>query len=208
MNPADMLSLLWQRTPYLFGGFLMNLLITVVAMFTGTALGIAMGLARQSGRRLWQWPARLITSLFRNVPSFVLMFYIAFVMPAEFHWGATIVQTPLWLKATIALIMPVVGFASDQTLAFVHQSRRGEDDAATTFLVAWVQYCLIVLMASAFASTIGVDEVVGRANRIITADNDPIFLLITYSYVCLWFLLAGLAVSCLARLVQRNKHTS
>lgn len=42
---------------------------------------------------------------------------------------------------------------------------------------------------------IGADVVLGHANRVIAADNSPEFLLQTYSYACLWFLVTGLAVT-------------
>lgn len=195
MTLADMLSLLWQRTPYLLGGYINNLFIAITAMLIGTALGAVLGIGRHQRRRAVRTATTLLTHVCRNVPSFVLMFYIAFVLPAEFQWGDTYVQFPLWLKATMALVIPVTGFASDQTLAWLRQKQQQLDGAGATFIVAWVQYYLIVLMASATASVIGVDAVVGRANRVIAIDSSPEFLLLTYGYVCLWFLLTGLAVS-------------
>jgi len=204
MTLSDMAGMLWQHTPYLLGGYAGNLLIAVLAMATGTALGMGLGSARSLSVRALRLPAAWLTSMFRNVPSFVLMFYVAFVMPAEFQWGNSIVQIPLWIKATIALIMPVIGFASDQFTAYLRHIRQRQHGARATFIVAWVQYFLIVLMASATASVIGADEVVSRANRVISFNNDPTFLLLTYGYVCLWFLLTGLLVSSAARALDRS----
>jgi hypothetical protein len=42
---------------------------------------------------------------------------------------------------------------------------------------------------------IGADEVVGRANHVIATDTRPGFMIAVYSYVAVWFLLAGLLVS-------------
>lgn len=191
MNTPEMLSVLVQRTPYLLGGYGYNLLIAALAMVVGTVAGCMAGVARHARNRLFRISGRLFSSVCRNVPSFVLMFYVAFVLPVEFQWGGTLVLVPLWIKATLALIIPVIGFASDQSLAYLQQHKQGKSHAETVFLVAWVQYFLIVLMASATASVIGADEVVGRANRVIAIDNSPEFLLLVYGYVCLWFLLTG-----------------
>lgn len=204
MNLLEMLAVLWERTPYLLGGYGYNLLIAALAMLIGTFAGCLISLARQSEYTLLKLPGSLLTSLCRNVPSFVLMFYIAFVLPVEFTWNGNLLQVPLWLKATLALVIPVVGFASDQGLAYLRQRKQSAPDAGAVFGVAWVQYYLIVLMASATASVIGADEVVGRANRVIAIDNSPLFLLLVYSYVCLWFLFTGLLTSGAIQALQRR----
>ena len=46
-------------------------------------------------------------------------------------------------------------------------------------------------MATATASVIGADEIVGRANRVIATDSRPAFLIATYLYVSGWFLASG-----------------
>ena len=152
------------------------------------------------------FPAALVTGLCRNVPSFVLMFYVAFVLPVEIAWGDAVVPVPMWVKATLALTIPVIGFASDQSLAFRRQRDDGVAGAGAIFLTAWLQYFLIILMASATASVIGADEVVGRANRVIATDQRPGFLVATYLYVSAWFLVTGLALSGGAALLGRLRR--
>ena len=199
MSMGEMLVHLWERTPFLLGGYGYNLLIAALAMAAGTAIGLVVAVARHARATPLRIVGEAVTSLCRNIPSFVLMFYVAFVFPVEVEWGDTLVQVPLWIKATFALIIPVIGFASDQGGAYLRQKRSGLTDAGAVFVTAWIQYYLIVLMASATASVIGADEVVGRANRVIAVDNSPGFLLLTYSYVCLWFLVSGLGISALVR---------
>jgi hypothetical protein len=105
------------------------------------------------------------------------------------------VSVPLWAKAALALTIPVMGFASDQTLALRRLREEGVAGAGDTFLTAWLQYFLIILMASATASVIGADEIVARANRVIATDQRPEFLMAVYIYVAGWFLVTGLAIS-------------
>ena len=50
-------------------------------------------------------------------------------------------------------------------------------------------------MATATASVIGADEIVGRANRVIATDHRPEFLIATYLYVSGWFLASGLLLT-------------
>ncbi len=192
------IAALWGWTPYLAGGFAGNLLIAGLSMLLGTGIGAGLGWLRGRGRAALRLPAALATGLCRNVPSFVLMFYVAFVLPVEIERAGGPVAVPLWVKATLALTIPVTGFASDQVLAFRRQQRAGLAGAGATFLTAWLQYFLIVLMATATASVIGVDEIVGRANRVIATDQRPEFLVATYVYVSAWFLATGLALSAAA----------
>lgn len=208
MSLPEMLMVLWERSPYLLGGYGYNLLISALAMLIGTLVGCLISLARQSEHFFLKASGSLLTSLCRNVPSFVLMFYIAFVLPVEVAWDGSLLRVPLWLKAMLALVIPVIGFASDQGLAYLRQRKQAQPDAGAVFSVAWVQYFLIVLMASATASVIGADEIVGRANRVIAMDNNPLFLLLTYSYVCLWFLFTGLLVSYAIQVLQRHWQNS
>jgi polar amino acid transport system permease protein len=190
-----MIAALIAATPFLLGGFVTNLMIAALSMGAGTAIGLMLAALRGSGRRWFGALATLATSLCRNVPSFVLLFYVAFMLPVEVEIAGRLLTVPLWIKATVALTIPVIGFASDQGLGYRRQRAAGDASAGSTFFVAWMQYFLIIVMASATASVIGADEIVGRANRIIAQDPRPAFLLLTYCYVSLWFIGAGLVFS-------------
>ena len=190
-----MIATLIEATPFLAGGFATNLLIAAVSMALGTVIGLMLAALRAAGRWWTRPPADFATSLCRNVPSFVLLFYVAFMLPVEVEVAGQLLPIPLWVKATVALTIPVVGFTSDQGLGLRRQRAGGDSAALATFFVAWMQYFLIIIMASATASVIGADEIVGRANRLIAQDHRPAFLLLTYAYVSLWFMAAGLIFS-------------
>lgn len=182
----DLMSFLIEKTPFLAGGFLANILISLVAMFLGTALGtmIAVPIARRWG--LVRWLSGLSINLTRNVPSFVLMFYIAFILPNEIVFGETVIAISPEYKAAIALVFPVLGFAADQFLGLVRGSGTFEN-----YLASWIQYFLIILMASVTASVIGADEVLSRANKLISTRSELSILIGTYTYVAIWFIISG-----------------
>ncbi|MEM9578143.1 MAG: hypothetical protein AAF999_14160 [Pseudomonadota bacterium] len=184
-----------SHTRYLAGGFAMNLLISVLSMGIGTVIGVSLGRLRHAGWRGLELPSRLATNICRNVPSFVLLFYMASMIPSEITISGAIYAVPLWIKATLALIFPVVGFASDQSLGYFAQRAAGLHGARETFLVAWAQYFLIIIMASATASVIGANEIVGRANAIIAQSGGNSFLITMYLYVSVWFILTGLILT-------------
>ncbi|WP_299784091.1 hypothetical protein [uncultured Roseobacter sp.] len=198
-----MIEVLLTHTGYLAGGFGTNLLISVLSMAMGTIIGGALGWLR--ARRILGAGhlAHLGTNLCRNVPSFVLLFYMASMIPSEVEISGTIMAVPLWIKATLALTFPVIGFTSDQARGYFEQRQKGLSGAGETFGVAWVQYFLIIIMASATASVIGADEIVGRANIIISQNEGAPFLLVTYLYVSLWFLASGLVLTGLVKALVR-----
>lgn len=196
---ADLLS----QTGLLAGGFGINIAISAVAMALGTALGAVLGLVRYTGG-IAARIAGLLTSLCRNVPSFVLLFYLAFLLPVEFEWNGALYLFPVWVKAAMALTIPVIGFASDQFLGFRRDLAEGEVGADLVFLAAWLQYALIILMASPTASIIGSDEILARANRIAGQSSEPGFVMLTYGYTALWFLVAGLLLTAVAGYIARR----
>ena len=110
MSRADTIAILWTWTPFLLGGFLWNMLISVAAMLIGTLPGIVLARMRLAQRRSVMRSGRVITELLRNIPTFVFLFYLAFLIPVEFTVGSTVYTFPAWLKAALALSVAVAGF--------------------------------------------------------------------------------------------------
>lgn len=178
-------------TPSFAVGFSVNLLISFVAMITGTIIGWVIACGRSAQNKQLAHFSHFSTGIFRNIPSFVFMFYIAFIIPIEFEWQGESIRFPAWVKASIALAVPVIGFASDQFYRLIREAELKNPIALPMFFISWTQYFLIILMASSTASVIGVDEIVGRANTAIAVIRDPSSMLWIYLYVAGWFLLSA-----------------
>ncbi len=192
---TELLNLIIHWTPTFDSGFGLNLLISLVAMIMGTFIGWALACGRNSQRGALISSCSMATGVFRNIPSFVFMFYIAFIVPVEFDWMGEPVRFPSWIKASIALTLPVIGFASDQFLRLIRELKKQNSIALPMFLVSWTQYFLIIIMASSTASVIGVNEIVGRAKTAIAISSDPAIMLWVYLYVALWFLLSAALIN-------------
>jgi His/Glu/Gln/Arg/opine family amino acid ABC transporter permease subunit len=186
-------------------GFGFNLLISISSMIVGTSIGLLLGLARSNKNRVLVITASSTTSIFRNIPSFVFMFYIAFILPVEFEFQGELVRFPAWIKASIALSIPVIGFTSDQILRLVAERHKKNQVALPMFLLAWTQYFVIIVMASSTASVIGVAEIVGRANTAIAViGGDATMMLVMYLYVAAWFLMSGIMINGLMKLLTSS----
>jgi His/Glu/Gln/Arg/opine family amino acid ABC transporter permease subunit len=194
-------------TPSFAVGFSLNLLISFVAMLVGTFIGWSIAYGRASSNKAIALPNNLITGIFRNIPSFVFMFYIAFIIPVEFEWQDVDYRFPTWIKAAIALAVPVVGFSSDQFFRLFREMKQSNPIALPMFFVSWTQYFLIILMASSTASVIGVHEIVGRANTAIAVTRDPSLMLWIYLYVAAWFLLAASLINGILKWVSGRLKT-
>ncbi|MEP4958812.1 MAG: hypothetical protein ABJU19_05780 [Roseobacter sp.] len=128
---------------------------------------------------------------------------MASMIPSEVTIAEMIYPVPLWIKATLALTFPVIGFSSDQSLGYFRQRDDGHNQASETFMVAWVQYFLIIIMASATASIIGADEIVGRANTLIATQGENGLMIGVYLYVSAWFILTGLVLTSLIKYMSK-----
>lgn len=210
------------HTPVLLDGLLINFLISSVAMGSGTLIGFFVGNARNSHKAAIRQLGQLVNNLCRNIPSFVLMFYMAFLIPIEivlpwqlslsapfFIEQNSIFSVSPWLKGSLALTIPVIGFSGD--LFYSHQQNRqwrdmrSQKEGFAHLLESWVNYFLIIIMASATASVIGIQEILGVANNIIAARPDAIyFRLWLYLYVATWFLILGTLVNLLLNLLHKT----
>lgn len=201
-----MIADLIAQTSYLAEGFLWNMLISVVSMSLGTMLGFGLAKLRCTGFGSLRRSAFFVTSLCRNVPSFVLLFYMASLLPNEISVGSVTFPTPTWAKAALALTFPVVGFCSDQFTAL--GSAENLFVARRSLILAWSQYFLIIIMASATASVIGVDEIVSRANILAASAADEYFRLVIYGYASAFFLTSGIFVTLAIKAIGKRGRMS
>ena len=171
-------------------GFVWNIVLSVATMAIGTPIGLALALMRASHRHRISRLGELATGLARNVPTFVMLFYLAYVLPPEFTvFGQTVMIAP-WLKASLALAIAVAGFVSDNALAAIRHLRAHDTPAALLLVPAWTNYFLIIFMASSTASVIGVPEIVQRANTVVGAVGNVDVMLWVYLYAMIWFFAA------------------
>lgn len=202
MSGAEIVSALATWTPFLLEGFALNILIAVVAMLLGTAIGA--GVARM---RLAQAPrtaraGRVLTEVTRNIPTIVFQFYLVLMLPSELRLFGLSLPVPPWLLAAAALAMAVIGFTADNLASAMAHWRRGDHGAALLFVPSWTTYLLIIVIASSTASIIGVNELVSRCNTVINASGNTQLMLPVYAYACVVFFAFCYPLTVLMRRVQ------
>ena len=184
MQPADITDELVRWTPFLGGGFAWNIVISLAAMALGTVVGAVLAVMREHRRGLLMRSGLALTEFARNIPTFVFLFYVAYLLPPELHLAGLSIPCPGWVKASLALSIAVVGYVSDNLSIVLRDWRAGRHDSALLFLPSWTTYLLIIVMASSTASVIGVSEIVARCNTVIAATGNNALLVWIYSTPC------------------------
>ena len=96
-----------------FGGFVLNIVVSFIAMALGTFLGLWLGLGQVSPNRFIRRTSWAITQLFRNSPWLVLLFYFMLLIPFFIRIGDTRIEISGWAKATFALSLPIMANVSE-----------------------------------------------------------------------------------------------
>jgi polar amino acid transport system permease protein len=208
MSVLDSLRLLAVWTPYLLGGFVWNIVISLVAQAIGTSVGYVLARGRISARASGRRSATFATTLMRNIPTFVFQFYLVFMLPGELTmpFGLPAVVFPSWLKASLALSLAVAGFVSDNLSPVLELRGVKRRWALMRFVVNSSNYFVIIVMASSTASVIGVSELVSRCNTVVNASGTTDMMLWVYLYAMLWFFVFCVCCGGLTRVLFRRGY--
>ena len=215
-------DLLVKWTPLLAKGFLFNLLISVCAMVIGTLTGMALGFARISLLAPVRGTSWIVVQFFRNAPWLVLLFFVMYLLPFEFHVGGLTIPFPDWIKATIGLALPIMANMAEIVRGAVQSIPTAQWEAARSLafsrretlwkiilpqcvkrmLPPWMNWYAILTMATTLASIVGVSEVMTITLRITNAEGRTDLLIPIYSYVLLWFFVYCYPISVATRRLE------
>ncbi len=176
----EMIQTLLTWLPYLLEGLVKNITIALSAMAIGSLLGAVLALLKFSRSSGVQVAVNATTSFFRNVPTLVILFYLATLLPNQ--WVLTSdLSIPLSpsFKASLALASSPLGFTAWNLYASIENWRKGDHHAAMLFIPNWMGAFLVTTLASSVSSLVGVDELVGRSNSVINA-TDPRYMMPLY----------------------------
>ncbi len=217
-------ALLAKWTPVLFGGFLFNLLISVMSMAIGTAAGVLLGLAQVSQIVPVRRGAWVVTQFFRNAPWLVLLFYCILLIPFQIELFGATVPFPGWVKAVIGLSLPVMAYVSEFVRGAVQSIPSGQWEAAeslaftrrqTMFMIilpqcvkrvlpSWMNLYAILTMATPLVSIVGVQEVMTLTRAALSAEGRVDLLIPMYLWILLWFFLYCYPISLVTGRLERQ----
>jgi len=189
-------------------GFVMNLIISFLAMLIGTVFGAILGLMQISLLAPVRGGSWLVTQFFRNSPWLVLLFTIMFLFPFEIDLGFVVIPVPDWLKAVIGFSLPVMANISEVVRGAVKSLPSGQWESAESLafnrrqtlwmiilpqcvkrmIPPWINWYCILAMATPLCSIMGVEESVSFTAQALNAEGDrPELIPVFYSFLMVIF---------------------
>ena len=210
--------------PLIFSGFLFNLLVSVLAMMLGTALGMLLGFGLISLSGWVRSGSWLLTQFFRNAPWLVILFYAMFLIPFQFTIASTTIPFPDTIKAVIGLALPVMAnvaeivrggivsipstqWESAESLAFSRRQTLWKiilPQAVKRMLPPWMNLYAILTMATPLISIVGVQDGLTMTRGALVAEARPDLLIPMYLALLAMFFLYCYPIALATRALEKR----
>ncbi|WP_417843156.1 amino acid ABC transporter permease [Thalassospira sp.] len=227
MTTSNLYFQILEWMPFVLQGFVMNILMSLLAIVIGTAVGIFLGLGQLSLNFTIGLPSKLLTQLFRNAPWLVLLFYCIFLMPYQVNIAGITIELPSWLRATIGFSFPVAANFSEIVRGAVKSVPRGQWEAAealgysrkatlfriilpqclTRMIPPWMNLYALLLTATPLSMIVGVEEALGRTQAAVQAQSDSRVLIPMYAALLAMFFLYTWPINRLSLVLERRFRT-
>ena len=206
-------GILRETAPYLWSGFLMTVLLTIVVVPLGLAGGLLLALLSTTRVRALRLALVLYTDFFRAFPPLVLLMFIAFGLPF------TGLDLPAFAAVALAFLLNTSSYYGEIWRAGIESIPRGQLEAARSTGLGALQTMAYVVVPQAtrnvipdlisntlevvkltsIASVVALPELLyaARQAQSITYNATPIIAAGIIYLVCLWPLV---------RLLSRFEH--
>jgi polar amino acid transport system permease protein len=196
--------LLWHNG----NGFMLNLIMSFLAMAIGTVAGVFLGLLRVSLLAPVRHSSWLVTQFFRNSPWLVLLFCVMLTMPFEINAYGFTIRIPDWSKAVLGFSLPIMANIAEVVRGAIQSVPIGQWESAESLaftrrqtltmiilpqcikrmIPPWMNWYAILTMSTSVASVLGVQESVTLAQQAMVAENSrPELLGPFYGFLLLVF---------------------
>ena len=200
-------DLVVQSAPLLLKGAVYTILLSVIGMSLGLALGFGLALMRLSSSLLLRWPAGIYVSAIRGTPLLVQLFLIYYGLP---QFG---IELPPLLAAGIGFSINIAAYACEILRSAIAAVDKGQWEAASVLGMTRGQTLRRVILPQAartavaplansfislvkdtsLAATIQVPELFRQA-QLITARTFEIFTMYLAAAALYWILSSLLAL--------------
>ena len=206
-------GILRETAPYLWAGFQMSVLLTVVVVPLGIAGGLTVALLSRTRIRALRWLVVFYVDLFRAFPPLVLLMFVAFGLPFA---G---IDLPAFAAVSLAFLLNTSSYYGEIFRAGIESIPRGQFEAARSTGLSGAQTMAYVIVPQAtrnvipdlisntlevvkltsIASVVALPELLyaARQAQSITYNATPIIAAGIIYLVCLWPLV---------RLLSRFEH--
>ncbi|MFW5969525.1 MAG: amino acid ABC transporter permease [Halofilum sp. (in: g-proteobacteria)] len=211
--------------PFILNGFVLNLVMSFLAMALATVLGIGLGLLQLGRSLIVRKPAVFVTHLFRNSPWLVILFVVMYYFPFEVRVAGSKVSIPGWIPATLAFALPVMANISEIVRGAINSIPNTQWESAASLALTrrqtlrhvilpqcvkrsippWMNWYAMLTLATPMASILGVDEAVGNAQAALeSAGSRPELLVPFYGFLLLLFFAYIYPIAILTHRLERK----
>ncbi|MCZ0813898.1 MAG: amino acid ABC transporter permease [Pseudomonadota bacterium] len=212
--------------PFILEGFVLNLVMSILAMAIATVTGVILGFMQISPIQVIRLPAKLVTHLFRNSPWLVILFAIMFLIPFQVPMpGGGTVMIPDWVKATIGFALPVMANISEILRGAVASIPSGQWESAESLaftrfqtlryiilpqcirrmMPPWMNWYALLTLMTPMAAILGVNEALGNTQAAMEAAGArPELLVPFYLFLMTIFFVFIYPISIYTRRLERR----
>ena len=216
--------LMFAGAPDAFGGFVLNIAVSFIAMGLGTFLGLWLGIGQVSPNGAIRRLCWAITQLFRNSPWLVLLFYFMLLLPFRVTILGVEYDVPGWWKATFALSLPIMANVSEIVRGAIASIPTGQWESAESLafsrrqtmwriilpqcvkrmLPPWMNWYCILTMSTPLVSILGVQDGMTLTQDALAAEGRSEFLIPLYLWLMSWFFIYTYPIALWTRRLERR----
>lgn len=222
---------LLKWTPLIFwgtregiGGFVLNVLVSVLAMAIGTLLGVLLGIGQISRKKVVRRSSWWITQIFQNSPWLVLLFYFMLLLPYQIEIAGVRIPVPGWLKATFGLSLPIMANIAEITRGAIASIPTVQWEAAESLaftrtqtmwrvilpqcvkrmIPPWMNWYCILMMSTPLISILGVQDSMTLTQDALAAEGRQNLLIPFYLWLMVWFFVYTYPIARWTRTLERR----
>ncbi|MGE8941401.1 amino acid ABC transporter permease [Leptospira interrogans] len=190
-----------------FGGFILNIAVSFLAMAIGTTAGLVLGLGQISLSPMVRKSSWAVTQFFRNSPWLVLLFFVMLLTPFQFRIFGMTIPFPAWFKATVGLSLPVMANISEIVRGAVNSIPTGQWESAESLAFSrmqtlwriilpqcvkrmippWMNWYAILTMSTPLISIVGVNDAMTLTQDALAAEQRTDLLMPMYGLLLVFF---------------------
>ena len=211
----------YNNVMFLLSGFSATIQLSLLAAFFSIILGLVVALPGMSSNYWVRLPSRTYIEFIRAVPLLPMMFWIFYGLPVILKsMGLNIPIDPFW-GAVVTLAISDSAFTAEIYRAGIQSIHKGQREAAQTIGLTSFQTMRYVILPqaikrnlpplanqfiyivkmSAFASVIGMQELMRRANEVVVSEYRPLEV---YTFLIFEYLILVLIISQAVRWLERK----
>ena len=216
--------LMFLGPPGEFGGFILNIVVSFIAMGLGTFMGLWVGIGQVSPSRPIRNLCWCATQLFRNSPWLVLLFYFMLLLPFTVEIGGQRFDIPGWTKATLALSLPIMANVSEIVRGAILSIPTGQWESAESLaftrrqtlwriilpqcvkrmIPPWMNWYCILTMSTPLISILGVNDGMTLTQDALAAEARSEYLIPMYLWLMSWFFIYSYPIAVYTRRLERE----